>query len=134
MQVQPYLFFDGRCEEALEFYKKAVGAKVTALMRFKDCPSQAQNPPGSAEKVMHCNFSIGSSQIMASDGDCKGHMKSEGFALSIAADSTDQAEQMFNGLIPGGQVTLPLGETFFAKRFGMLKDKFGVHWMIMAEK
>jgi PhnB protein len=134
MVVQPYLFFDGKCEEALEFYKKAVGANVTALMRFKDSPSQEHNPPGSAEKVMHCNFSIGNSQIMASDGDCKGQMKSDGFALSITADNTDQAEQMFNGLKDGAQITLPLTQTFFAKRFGMLKDKFGVHWMIMAEK
>jgi PhnB protein len=134
MVVQPYLFFDGKCEEALEFYKKAVGANVTALMRFKDSPSQEHNPPGSAEKVMHCNFSIGNSQIMASDGDCKDQMKSDGFALSITADNTDQAEKMFNGLKDGGHVTLPLTQTFFAKRFGMLKDKFGVHWMIMAEK
>ena len=126
--------FDGRTDEALAFYAKAVNAKVTALMRYKESPSQEYNPPGSAEKVMHCNFTIGNSQIMASDGDCKGQMKSDGFALAITAESTDQAEQMFNGLKEGGQVTLPLTQTFFAKSFGMLKDKFGVHWMIMAEK
>jgi len=134
MNVNPYLFFDGRCEEALEFYKSAIGAKVGMMMRFKESPGPHHAAPGSENKVMHACFNVGDSPIMASDGMNKGKPNFDGFAISINAKDEAEAEKLFNALLPGGAATAPLAETFFAKRFGMLKDKFGVHWMVIAPK
>jgi PhnB protein len=134
MKVQPYVFFDGRCEEALEFYKKAVGAKVGALMRYSDSPEPmppGMIPPGAENKVMHCNFDIGDTQIMASDGNCLGKAKFEGFALTYNAADEAEADRVFAALGDGGQVRMPLTKTFFSKRFGMLADRFGVGWMVI---
>jgi PhnB protein len=134
MVVQSYLFFEGRCEEALEFYKKAVGAEVTALMRNSDSPDQSETPPGMENKVLHCNFTVGETQLMASDGMCSGTPKFQGVSLAITVSDVSQAERMFTALAEGGLVQLAMHETFFAERFGMVADKFGVSWMIMAEK
>jgi PhnB protein len=138
MFLQPYVFFDGRCDEALEFYKKALGAEVTALVRYKESPdlqATAMMPPGSKDKVMHCNVRIRDTQIMASDGgNITGQPKFEGFALTLNARDVDDAKTLFTALSDGGQVQLPPTETFFAESFAMLGDKFGVHWMILAEK
>ena len=131
MKVQPYLFFDGRCDEALEFYKKAIGAKVGMLMRFKDSPDQSTCTAGNADKVMHAQFDVGDTTVMASDGRNTGHPTFQGFALSIAAPSEADADRMFNALADGGAVQMPLGKTFFSPRFGMVADKFGVGWMIL---
>jgi PhnB protein len=132
MEVQPYLFFDGRCEEALDFYKKAIGAKVEMLMRFKESPEQnAECMPSDANKVMHAQFKIGGTVVMASDGRAEGKPKFDGFALSIAARNEAEADKMFSALGEGGQVTLPMTKTFFSPRFGMLSDRFGVHWMVI---
>ena len=131
MQVQPYLFFDGRCEEALEFYKKAIGAKVGMLMRWKDSPDKSMATPGNADKVMHASFQIGDTTVMASDGRNEGKPNFHGFALSIAARNEAEADKMFAALGEGGQVTMPMTKTFFSPRFGMLADKFGVGWMIL---
>ncbi len=131
MQVQPYLFFEGRCEEALEFYAKAIGAKVALCMRFKDSPDQSMCAPTDANKVMHAQFHVGSSLIMASDGRCTGSQTYAGFALSIAADTAADAERFFAALSEGGQVQMPLTKTFFSEKFGMCADKFGVGWMII---
>jgi PhnB protein len=134
MQVQPYVFFDGRCEEALEFYRKALGAEVTALMRFKDSPEPAQPgmvPPGAENKVMHSNFRIGDTTIMASDGRCLGKPSFQGFSLSINAPDDATADRLFAALSDGGQVQMPLAKTFFASRFGMVADRFGVSWMLV---
>ena len=131
MNVLTYLFLDGRTEEALDFYKKAVGADVTMLMKFKESPDKSHIPPGSDDKVMHAVFKVGDTQIMISDGMNKGSPKFDGFALSISAKDVAEAQKYFNALLEGGgAVTMPLAETFFAKTFGMLKDKFGVHWMV----
>jgi len=136
MNVQPYVFFDGKCEEALEFYKSAVGAKVDMVMRFKEAPPemQAQMSPGSKDKVMHAAFKIGDTQILASDGQCNGKPNFQGFSLTINAASDAEADKLFAALGKGGTVTAPMSETFFASRFGMLADKFGVNWMVLAEK
>ena len=134
MYVQPYLFFDGRTEEALEFYKTKLGATVDMLMHFKDNPEPGQNPPNSADKVMHAAFRVGDTQIMASDGHCAGKPSFQGFSLSISVAHAAEAEQRFAALAEGGQVQMPLGETFFADRFGMVTDRFGVGWMVIAEK
>jgi PhnB protein len=134
MQVQPYLFFDGRCEEALEFYRKAAGAEVTALLRFKDSPEPPQPgmcAPGSEDKVMHCCFRIGETSIMASDGRCQGQPNFQGFSLALTVRDEAEAERVFAALGEGGQVQMPLAKTFFSPRFGMLADRFGVSWMIV---
>jgi len=133
MQIQPYLFFDGRCEEAIEFYRGAVGAEVTMLMRFKENPEATAGcmPPGAEDKVMHASFQIGDSTVMGSDGRNEGKPNFHGFALSISAPNETEADKMFAALGEGGQVTLPMTKTFFSPRFGMLTDKFGVGWMII---
>ena len=131
MQVQPYLFFDGRCEEALEFYRSALGAEVTALMHFRDSPEPASCHVGNEDKVMHTSFRIGDTTVMASDGRCTGKPSFQGFALAITALDAAQAERLFGALAEGGEVQMPLGETFFSPRFGMVADRFGVSWMIV---
>jgi PhnB protein len=133
MQVQPYLFFDGRAAEALDFYKQAIGASVKMAMRWKDSPDQSMCTPANADKIMHAQFQVGDTTIMASDGRNSGAPKFDGFALTIAANSEAEADNLFAALGEGGQVTMPLGKTFFSKRFGMLADKFGVHWMILVQ-
>lgn len=133
MQVQAYLFFDGRCEEAIEFYKKTLGAEVDMLMRFKESPEQAMCAPGSENKVMHASLRIGETRMMASDGRNTGKPDFKGFALSLNAKDEADADRMFNALSAGGQVTMPLGKTFFSPRFGMTADKFGVQWMVIVE-
>jgi PhnB protein len=131
MPVTPYLFFDGRAEEAIEFYKKTLGAELEALMRFKECPDQQMCAPGTENKVMHACVKIGGTAVMASDGRCTGQPKFDGFALSVEAKDEADAERKFNALADGGQVQMPLGKTFFAKSFGMVADRFGVGWMII---
>ena len=134
MQVQPYLFFDGRAEEAVEFYKKAVGAKVEAMMRWKDSPDPSMCTPGNENKIMHGNIHIGETSVMLSDGRNTGQPKFEGFALTISAKTEAEADKLFAALGEGGKVTMPMSKTFFSPRFGMLADKFGVGWMILVAK
>jgi PhnB protein len=134
MVVQAYLFFDGRCEEALGFYQRALGAELTMMMRFKEAPqpsSPGMVPPGSEDKVMHASFRIGDTTVMASDGRCLGKPNFQGFALSITAANEAQADRTFAALADGGQVQMALGKTFFSPRFGMLTDRFGVSWMVL---
>jgi PhnB protein len=134
MQVQPYLFFDGRCEEAIEFYRSALGAEVAMLMRFKDSPEPPQPgmvPPGSEDKVMHSSFRIGDTTVMASDGRAQGRPSFRGFSLSLTVPDDGEAERLFAALADGGQVQMPLTKTFFSSRFGMVADRFGVSWMIV---
>ncbi len=133
MHVQPYLTFEGRCEEAIEFYKKALGAEVTMLMRFKDNPEPAgcPLPPGCEDKVMHASFRIGETELMASDGMCAGEPGFKGFSLSLSASDQAEAERLFAALGDGGQVQMPLTKTFFSPCFGMVADRFGVSWMIV---
>ena len=131
--LQPYLFFNGRCEEALDFYKQALGAEVTMLMRFKDAPEPAQpgmSAPGSENKVMHASFNVAGTTVMASDGRCQGKPQFEGFSLSVTVPDVADAEKLFTALGQGGQVQMPLTKTFFSPRFGMVADRFGVSWMV----
>lgn len=136
MDVQPYLFFDGRCEEALEFYKKALGAEVKVLLRFKDNPEPqpGMTPPGAENKVMHANFRIGDTEMLASDGRCLGQPKFQGFSLSLWAKTEAEADKKFAALADGGQVQMPLAKTFFSPRFGMVADKFGIGWMVLVSQ
>lgn len=133
MLVQPYLSFEGRCEEAIEFYKKAAGAEVNMLMRFKDAPESCPdgNAPGTANKVMHASLQFGDSTVMASDGRCTGEAKFSGISLSLTTRDDAQAEKLFSALGDGGNVALPMAKTFFSSRFGIVTDRFGVTWMIM---
>ena len=133
MKVEPYLMFEGRTEEALQFYQQKLGAKVEAILRFKENPEPKYNPPGSDEKVMHALFRIGDAPIMASDGNCTGKPGFQGFALTLNAANAAEANQRFNALADGGKVQMPISETFFAKSFGMVADRFGVNWMVIAE-
>ena len=136
MQVQSYLFFDGRCEEAIEFYRKTLGAQVDKLLHYKDSPEPGDPnmPPGSENKVMHASFRIGETSLMASDGRCAGKPTFQGFSLTITAANEAEADRLFAALSDGGQVQMPLTETFFSPRFGMLADRFGVSWMILVGK
>lgn len=128
MQVQPYLFFNNCCQEAIDFYCTALGAEVTALFHYKDGPDA--RPAGMEDKVMHANLRIGDSIVMASD-DCVGKQTGfTGFSLTLAAADVAEAEQAFAALANGGDVRMPLAETFWSPRFGMVADRFGVLWMI----
>jgi uncharacterized glyoxalase superfamily protein PhnB/uncharacterized protein YndB with AHSA1/START domain len=137
MRVEPYLFFDGRCEEAIEFYKKTLGAQVAMLMRFKDNPEPqggADCAPGNPDKIMHACMSVRGTNIMASDGNAKGNPKFEGFSLSFPVKDEAEADTVFAALSDGGKVQMPLMKTFFSPRFGMVADKFGVGWMVIVNK
>ena len=133
MAVTPYLFLDGRCEEAIEFYKKNLGAQVGMMMRFKEAPADHKAPPGTENKIMHASITINGAPIMLSDGMAKSNKPEfKGFSLSLDARDPSEGKRMFEALSQGGQVQQPLEETFFAKSFGMVADKFGVGWMIIA--
>ncbi|HEX5804983.1 MAG TPA: VOC family protein [Macromonas sp.] len=132
MLVQPYLFFDGRCAEAIQFYQQAIGAQVDMLMRYRDSPEPP--PPGTrgdiGDWVMHANLRIGPGQVMMAD-DCTGHPQFGGFSLSLEVADEAEAQRCFDGLANGGQVIMPLGKTFFSPCFGMVRDRFGVSWMLI---
>ena len=133
MQIQPYLFFNGRCEEAIDFYRKALGAEVEMMMRFKDNPDPmppGMLAPGFENKVMHAALRIGGGVMMASDGMGAGETNFKGFSLAVYATDEAGVDRMFNALTEGGTVTMPLGKTFWSPRFGMVTDRFGVGWMV----
>ncbi len=132
-KIEAYLFFNGRCEEALEFYGKALGAKMNFVMRYKESPEPCPSvrlPSGWENKVMHANFSIGETTLMASDG-CGDGPKFAGFSLSVSAGTEAEADRYFAALADGGEVQMPLGKTFYSPRFGMVTDRFGVLWMVI---
>lgn len=129
MRVEPYLFLQGRCDEALDFYASALGAKVVARVRFGDMPGGG----GPADKLAHAELRIGSSTVLLSDGESTGAPVFQGVSLSLACDSDDEADRLFAALADGGQVNLPLMATPFASRFGMVADRFGVRWMVVRQ-
>lgn len=134
MFIEPYLFFEGRCDEAIEFYRQSIGAEITALMRYRESPEPHQPgmlPPGSEDKVMHGAIRIGDTTVMLSDGRCSGKPVFQGFALTLTAPDIAGADRMFAALADGGQVQMPLAKTFFSPRFGMVTDRFGVLWMVI---
>lgn len=135
MKVQAYLFFEGRCEEAIEFYRRALSAEVEMLMRFDESPEPpgCQMPADAGAKVMHASFRVGETTVMASDGRCSGQPGFQGFSLSLTAADEEEADRLFSALADGGTVQMPLGKTFFSPRFGMVADRFGVSWMIYVE-
>ena len=137
MKVEPYLSFEGRCEEAIEFYRRAIGAEIEVLMRFKDMPEPREPgvvTPENEHKVMHAEMRIGDSKVMLSDGHCTGQTsKFEGISLTLTATSDAEASRLFSSLAEGGQVQMPLTQTFFSSGFGMLADRFGVTWLVIVD-
>jgi PhnB protein len=134
MQVQPYVNFNGRCQEAIDFYKRALGAEVQTVMHFKDCPEPQPGmvTPENKDKVMHASFKVGDTTILASDGRCTGSPTFQGISLTLNAKNEGEANRLFGALADGGQVQMPLAKTFFSPSFGMLADRFGVNWMVVA--
>jgi len=133
MHIEPYLFFNGRCEEAIDFYKRALGAELLVLMRNKEAPEKpppGMLPPGSEDKVMHATLRIGNANLMLSDGRCDGKPAFDGFSLSLDAADEAEAERLFTALAEGGTVQMPLAKTFWSPKFGMVADRFGVGWMV----
>jgi PhnB protein len=132
--VQTYLFLEGFCEEAIQFYVRELGAKVQMMMRYKESPEPPQPgmcPPNSGDKIMHASLQIGETTLLMSDGRCSGRTHLLGFALSLAVSSTGEADRLFAALCNGGNIVMPLTKTFFSERFGMVTDKFGVMWMVI---
>jgi PhnB protein len=133
MQLEPYLFFEGRCEEAIEFYRAALGAQVEAVIRYKDAPGgEPCGPDVKPEAIMHARIRVGDTALMASDGACSGNAQFQGFSLSVTAAGDAEAKRVFDALAQGGEVRMPLAPTFFATSFGIVADKFGVSWMVYA--
>ena len=133
MQVQPYVCFEGRCEEAIGYYQKVLGAEVQFQMRFKEMPGPKEAcgiPPGAEDKIMHACLRIGEASLLVSDGRVTGKAEFQGVSLALQVKDAAQAERAFAGLSDGGQVHMPLTETFWSPRFGMVADKFGVSWMV----
>lgn len=133
-QIAPYIFFEGRCDEAAAFYAEALGAKVTARFTYGDSPDKASIEPGTEGKVMHMNIQIGDTQIMASDGRNSGKPDFRGLSLTITTPSEDEAKRIFAALSEKGDVQMPMTPTFFSPAFGMVADKFGLSWMVIVEK
>jgi PhnB protein len=136
MPIEPYLNFDGRCEEAIEFYKKGLGAECTMLIRVSDSPEQPPGgvTPGTENKIMHATLRIGDANIMLSDGYCKGSASFSGITLSLSVPNQAAADRAFNALSDGGKIHMPLTKTFFSPRFGMVADRFGVPWMVIVPR
>lgn len=137
MKVQPYLFFEGRCEEALAFYQQAIGAQVGQLMRYGDSPDPpppGMVPPGSENKVMHADFMVGETQLLASDGSCSGTPKLAGTTLALEAADVPETHRLFDALSKGGKVEMPMMKTFFSPAFGSVVDQFGLSWMVMVRQ
>jgi len=134
MNINPYLCFEGQAEAALDFYKEAIGADVTMLMRFGDMPDPSECEPQLVDKVMHATVKVGNSVFMVSDGRCEGKTDFKGISMSLGADTTEQAEQLFSKLADGGEITMPLAPMFWSPAFGMLTDRFGVTWMVNVDQ
>jgi PhnB protein len=136
MQIQPYLFFNGNCEEAIAFYCEALGATELMKMRFNEAPHDADRPipPEMADKIMHATIDVEGTQLMMSDGGCMSKTdKFTGFGVSLGTTDVESAERCFNGLAQGGQITMPFQKTFWSPGFGMVTDRFGVPWMVTAQ-
>lgn len=134
MQIQPYLFFEGRCEEALGFYRDKLGAEILMMMRQRENPeppAQSRTPPGSEDKIMHAALRIGDATIMASDGMCSGSPEFKGVSLTMNVPGEEEARRRFEALSEGGEIVMPLQRTFFSPAFGVVRDPFGVSWMIL---
>jgi len=134
MSLNPYLYFDGRCEEAFEFYQKCLGGKITFMMRLEDSPMANQAPPGWAKKILHAGLAADDGVLEGCDAWPGQYKKPQSFCVMLRPKDAAEAERIFNALVDGGTVQIPFSETFWALRFGMLVDRFGVPWLINCEK
>jgi PhnB protein len=134
MKVRTYLNFSGNCAEALRFYEQTLGGKVKMMAKYSEMPGADKVPPAMQNMIMHARIDIGDAELMAADTPPEQSKPMQGFALALGLDSTEEAERVFKALSEGGQITMPMQETFFAFRFGILKDKFGTHWMVLHER
>ena len=134
MQLNPYLAFDGQCEAAFKFYEEALGGKIAMLMTYAQSPQPDQTPPGMQDKVMHARMTVGDTVLMGSDAPTGRYQAMKGCMVTLGVDEPAEADRVFHALAAGGQVTMPIAETFWAKRFGMLTDRFGTQWMVNCEK
>jgi PhnB protein len=134
MQLNPYLNFNGQCEEAFRFYEQCFGGKIEFMMTHEGSPMADQVPKEWGKKIMHARLSVGNQVLLGSDahGDC--YAAPKGFAVSIDVTEPAEADRIFNALAENGTVQMPIQETFWAKRFGMLADRFGIPWMINCSK
>ncbi len=132
MRVEPYLYFQGRCEEALEFYRGAINAEGSVITRFADIPG-SQVPPGAETKVAHAELRIGDTTVLASDGCDAGECAYNGFSLALTAADDSEAERLFAALAEGGSIQLPIQSTPFSSRFGIVADRFGVPWTVTTQ-
>ncbi|HTD96588.1 MAG TPA: VOC family protein [Edaphobacter sp.] len=134
MQIQPYLHFNGNCQEAFKLYEKCLGGKIEAMMTMGEAPAEAKIPAGSGNQIMHACLKVGDAVLMASDACGQPYTAPQGFSVSIQINDPAKAERIFNELSEGGKVTMPIAQTFWAYRFGMLVDRFNIPWMINCEK
>jgi PhnB protein len=130
MQIDPHLSFSGNCEEAFKFYEKTFGGKIEFKMTYGESPMAAQTVPEARNDIMHISMRVGNRVLMGADAPPQYQTKAQGFCVCVAADDAAEAERVFNALAEGGQVTMPLAETFWSPRFGMLTDRFGIPWMV----
>jgi PhnB protein len=134
MQMNPYIFFDGQCEAAFKFYEKALGGKIEAMMTHEGTPAAEHVPAEWRAKIIHARMTLGGQLLMASDAPPEQQQKPQGFSLNLGAKDPAEAERLFHVLSEGGKITMPIAETFWAHRFGMLVDRFGIAWMVNCEK
>ena len=134
MQLNPYLLFDGRCEEAFAFYEKVLGGKIKAMMTYEGSPAADNVAPEWRKKIMHATLEVGGEPLMGSDASPTHYAEPKGFSVSLSPNKVADAERIFNALADGGKVVMPLQQTFWAARFGMLTDRYGIPWMINCEK
>jgi PhnB protein len=133
MNLSPYLHFSGNCKEAFEFYQKVFGAKQLMMMAYGDAPPQPNQDPAMAKKIIHARIQVGNTLLMGSDAPPERFHKPQGFTVNVSCDKADEADRLYNALVAGGQTTMPIQKTFWAERFGMLVDKFGIPWMVNCE-
>ena len=134
MQLNPYLCFNGDCEAALHFYEQVLGARIDCLLRHEGTPAEAQTPPDWRRKVLHARLNLNGQTVMASDAPPSCYEQPKGFSINVSVQDPGEAERIFRALAEDGQVRMPIGETFWAERFGMLVDRFGIPWMVNCEK
>lgn len=130
MKIETYIFFTGNCADAIKFYEKVLGGKIEAMMTYGDSPAGEHNPSEWKDKVIHARLVVGDQVLMASDGPPDHTDTKQGFSITLQVDTNQEADRLFAALGEGGKITMPIGETFFSKRFGMLVDRFGTPWMI----
>lgn len=134
MQSNPYLYYPGTCAEAFHFYEEAIGAKVIMMINHEGTPMEGEVPEGWVKKILHADLQLGKTLLMGSDAPPQMYRKPQGFSINLKAETPEEADRLYSGLAEGGTVHMPYGETFWAKRFGMFTDRYGIPWMVSCDK